>query len=163
IDQVIANRRLSVTAMYSHVIGLRMNVPLRVVTVLRDPTPAFDDTVASLLRQDDPSFTAAFLDDGSGGDPSERIPLTDVRFALERFDETMGARQGIETYVRDRCGGDDLVVVLPERFHLCDGTTLQRIRAAFDDPGCLLAYGQWRSASGVRGAAEPAPTEAVFR
>jgi hypothetical protein len=163
IDQVVANRRLSVAAMYPRNIGLRMNVPLRVVTVLRDPTPALDDMVASLLRQDDPSFTAAFLDDGSGGDPSERIPLADARFALERFDEPIGERQRIEAYVRDRCRGDDLVVVLPERFHLCDGTTLQRIRAVFDDPACLLAYGQWRSASGTRGRAEPAPTEAVFR
>jgi hypothetical protein len=40
---------------------------------------------------------------------------------------------------------------------------LQDIRAAFDDFGCLLAYGQWRSATGARGAAEPAPSEAAFR
>jgi FkbM family methyltransferase len=163
VAQVIENRRLGVDAMFPRKIGLRTHVPLRVVTALRDPTPALDDAVESLLRQEEASFAAVFLDDGSGTDASERIPSEDARFSLERFDRTIGERGRIEAWVRDRCAGDDLVVVLAEGWRLHDAGTLQRIRALFDDPNCVLAYGQWRAASGARGTAEPAPSEALFR
>jgi glycosyltransferase involved in cell wall biosynthesis len=162
VAQVIANRRLAVAALHPRRLGLRMNVPLRVLTVARDATPALDDVVHSLMQQEDAALTAVFLCDGAGLDASERLPADD-RFALVRFDRRIGGRQRIEAYVREHCGGDDLVVVLPEGFRLADGTTLQRMRAAFDDPGCLLAYGQWRTATGARGTAGPAPSEVAFR
>jgi glycosyltransferase involved in cell wall biosynthesis len=162
VAQVTANRRVAAAALHPRRLGLRMNVPMRLLTVVRDATPALDDAVDSLMRQEDPAFTAVFLCDGAGCDASERLPA-DARFELVRFDRRIGERQRIETYVRDRCDDDDLAVVLPEGFRLCDGTSLQGIRAAFDDFGCLLAYGQWRSATGARGTAEPAATEAAFR
>jgi glycosyltransferase involved in cell wall biosynthesis len=163
VAQVIENRRLGVAALFPRQIGLRMNVTLRIVTTFRYPTPALDDVVESLLRQEETSFAAAFLDDGSGTDASERIPSEDARISLVRFEQTIGERGRIEAYVRDRCGGEDLVVVLPKGSRLHDAKTLQRIRALFDDPGCRLAYGQWRTATGARGTAEPAPSEAAFR
>jgi glycosyltransferase involved in cell wall biosynthesis len=162
VAEIIASRRVAAAALHPGRLGLRMNVPMRLLTVVRDATPALDDAVDSLMHQEDTAFTAVFLCDGAGFDASERFPA-DARFALVRFDQRIGVRQRIEAYVRDHCGGDDLVVLLPEDFRLCDGTTLQRIRAAFDDFGCFLAYGQWRSATGARGTAEPAPSEAAFR
>jgi glycosyltransferase involved in cell wall biosynthesis len=163
VAQVIENRRLSVAAMFRRQIGLRVNVPLHVVTMLREATPALDDTVESLLRQDERSFAALFLDGGSASEAGERLPLEDARFALVRCDPALGERACVEAYVRERCGGDDLVVVLPEGWRLADPTTLLAVRAAFDEPACLLAYGQWRSATGARGAAEPAASEEEFR
>jgi glycosyltransferase involved in cell wall biosynthesis len=162
VARVIANRRVAAAGLHPRQLGLRMNVPMRLLTVVRDATPALDDLVDSLLRQEDAAFTAVFLCDDAGFDASERIPA-DARFALERFDQGIGERQRIAAHVRDHCGDDDLVVVLPEGFRLRDGATLQGIRAAFDDFGCVLAYGQWRSATGARGTAEPAPSEAAFR
>jgi len=162
VARVIANRRLAAAALHSPRLGLRMNVPMKLLTPVRSATPALDDAVDILSRQEDTAFTAVFLCDGAGFDVSERLPA-DARFALVQFDHGIGERERIEAYVRDHCGNDDLVVVLPEGFRLCDGATLLRIRATFDDFGCLLAYGQWRSATGARGAAEPAPSEAAFR
>jgi len=162
VAQVIANRRVAVAALHPRRLGLRMNVPMRVLTVVREATPALDDAVDSLTRQEDKAFTTVFLCDEAGSDASERLPA-DARFALVGFERRLGERQRVEAYVRDRCGDDDLVVVLPEGFRLRDGATLQDIRAAFDDFGCLLAYGQWRSATGARGTAAPAPDDAAFR
>jgi glycosyltransferase involved in cell wall biosynthesis len=163
VAQVIANRRLSVEALFPRVIGPRLFVPLHLVTVLHDPTPALDDTVASLLRQEEASFTAVLLDDGSAGDASGRIASRDARILFVPSDQRIGERARVEAYVRAHCDGNDLVVVLPEGWRLSDADTLKRIRAVFDYPDCLLAYGQWRTATGARGTAEPAPTDAAFR
>jgi len=92
VARVIENRRLSVAAMMPRRIGLRLNLPLRVVTVLRDPTPALDDAVESLLRQEDAAFDAIFLDQDSAIDASGRIPSEDARFARVRVDRALGER-----------------------------------------------------------------------
>jgi glycosyltransferase involved in cell wall biosynthesis len=168
VAQVIENRRVSVAALFPRQAG-----PLHVATVVRGADPAFDDTVDSLLRQQDRSFAAAFLHDRADPDrldadrldPSmgERLPSSDARVSLMAFGAEAGERQRIEAYVRARCSGDDLVVVLPQGTRLGGPGTLQQIRAAFDDPACVLTYGQWRTAAGKRGTAEPAPREAAFR
>jgi glycosyltransferase involved in cell wall biosynthesis len=161
VARVIANRRLAVVALHPRRFGLRMNVPMRLLIVVREATPALDDVVNSLMHQEDGAFAATFICDEAHCDACEQIPA-DARFTLARFDRLIGERARIEACVREHCGGNDLVVVLPEGRRLADGTALQRIRAAFDDPGCLLAYGQWRTATGARGTAEPAPGKEAF-
>src|SRR5262249_5990095 len=148
VAQVIANRRLSVEAMFPRQAGPPTSTPLHVVTAVRGATTALDDTVDSLLRQQDGAFVAALLDDASCADIGERLQPVDTRVALMSFAAATGERHRIETYVGERCAGGDLVVVLPEGARLADAGTLQRIRATFDDPACTLAYGQWRTAAG---------------
>ncbi len=163
VAQVIQNRRASVEAMFPRQAGSPNSALLHVVIVICGASPVFDDTVDSLLRQQDGSFAAALLYDALDPDAGERFPSADIHIALMPFGAETGERQRVEAYVRSRCAGGDLVVVLPEGTRLAAPETLQRIRATFDDPACMLAYGQWRTAAGKRGAAEPAPRDEAFR
>ena len=163
VAQVIQNRRSSVEAMFPRQAGPPANAPLHVLSVVRGVSTAIDDMVDSLLRQQDGSFAAAFLHDPSGAEIGERFPSADRRVSSMSFGAETGERHRIEAYVRARCAGGDLVIVVPQGSRLADPGTVQRIRATFDDPACMLAYGQWRTAAGKRGTAEPAAREAAFR
>ena len=163
VAQVISNRRSSVDAMFPRQSGAPTSAPLHVITVVRGASTALDDMVDSLLCQRDGSFAAAFLAEASSSDIGERFPSADTRVSLMTFGAETGERHRIDAYVCARCAGSDLVIVLPEGLRLADTGTLQRIRATFDDPACMLAYGQWRTAAGKRGTAEPTPRETAFR
>jgi glycosyltransferase involved in cell wall biosynthesis len=163
IDQVVVNRRFSVDALVP-----KSEEPprdpgrLRVVVAFRDAGPELDDCVDSLMQQDLAEWDAFFIDDGSARDPGGRIP-DDPRVTLVRHD----AAKGVEARIAEHLGGiaDPGVAVLPlsARDRLADAGALRRIRAAFADPGCLVAYGQFRTPAGSLGDAEPAAGEADFR
>ncbi len=149
--------------MFPRQAGSPTDALLHVVTVIRDAGPALDDMVDGVLRQQDVAFAATFLHDARDPEAGDRFPAADARIALMPFGTEIGERQRIEACARTRCAGDDLVVVLPQGMRLADADTLQRVRATFDDPACALAYGQWSTAAGKRGTAEPAPRDDAFR
>jgi hypothetical protein len=64
--------------------------------------------------------------------------------------------------VRDHFSSDEVVMLLPPQQRLADADSLKQVAAMFDDPGCELAYGQFRTASGELGDAEPAPDDQPF-
>jgi glycosyltransferase involved in cell wall biosynthesis len=162
IDQVIRNRRFSVDALFPKTESSQTDPRLRVLVPFHDPGPEFDDCVESLYRQEGDFFQVIFLDDGSGSDQAAKLPLGDPRFTLQRFDRTEGARNRIARHVRDDCGPEEIVVALLPGNRLADAETLKHVRELFQDGDCLLAYGQFRTASCDLGSAEPAPSEEVF-
>jgi glycosyltransferase involved in cell wall biosynthesis len=163
VDRVIANRRFSVDALVP-ASGAPPRDPgrLRVVVVFRDPGPELDDCVDSLLRQEPAEWEAVFVDDGSARDHSARLPTDDPRVTLVRHESARGAEARVAEQLR---GADPDLVVLPlsPADRLAGPAALARMRAAFADPGCLVAYGQFRTPAGHLGGAEPAAGEADFR
>lgn len=159
IDQVIRNRRFSVDYLHPKVDGTG-ETKLRVLVPLRDPGPELDDCVHSLLSQDFPA-PVVLLDFGSARDQSARIPAADARFSFVRGDET-DLIPCVAKYVCEQASFDEVVMVLPPQQRLAESDSLKQVAAMFDDPGCELAYAQFRSASGELGDAEPAADEQSF-
>ncbi len=163
IDQVIRNRRFSLDVLFPKVEDTgRPQPPLRVLVPFRDPGPELDDCVHSLLKQNCESFHAVFLDYGSAADHSSRIPTSDSRFSLVRYSEFAGWLPCVQKHVRAQVAGDEIVMVLLPQSRLSENESLKQVRTMFEDPGCLLAYGQFRSASGELGTAQPAPSDQAF-
>jgi glycosyltransferase involved in cell wall biosynthesis len=161
IAQVIRNRRFSVDALFPKKQGVPASGRLHVLMPCGAPGSEFDDGVDSLLRQDGVPFVAAVLHDASA-DLADRVSSADARVSFVPAAPADGALRRIETYVRRHCSPDDLVAVLAEGCRLDGADTLRRIKEMFDDADCLLAYGQFRTAAGALGAAEPAPSERAF-
>jgi glycosyltransferase involved in cell wall biosynthesis len=160
VAQVIRNRRFSVDALFPKQPGSPKGARLRVLMPCGVPGSEFDDAIDILLRQDGVPFEAAVLHDASA-DLTDRIPVGDGRVSLVGC-QAGGALQRVETYVRKHCDPDDLIVVVPEGCRFDSAETLRRINEMFDDVGCLLAYGQFRTADGALGSSEPAPSESAF-
>jgi glycosyltransferase involved in cell wall biosynthesis len=159
IDQVIRNRRFSLDYLFPRV-EASGETKLRVLVPLRDPGPELDDCVHSFFNQNLQS-PVVFLDYGSASDQSSRIPASDSRFSFVCVNET-DLLSGVAKYVRDHFSSDEVVMLLPPQQRLADADSLKQVAAMFDDPGCELAYGQFRTASGELGDAEPAPDDQPF-
>jgi glycosyltransferase involved in cell wall biosynthesis len=159
IDQVIRNRRFSLDYLFPRV-EASGETKLRVLVPLRDPGPELDDCVHSFFNQNLQS-PVVFLDYGSASDQSSRIPASDSRFSFVCVNET-DLLSGVAKYVRDHFSSDEVVMLLPPQQRLADADSLKQVAAMFDDPGCELAYGQFRTASGELGDAEPAPDDQSF-
>jgi glycosyltransferase involved in cell wall biosynthesis len=162
VDQVIRNRRFSVDALVPRSEGAPVAPPLCVLVPFRDPGPELDDCIESLRRQEFSRFRVVFLDDGSVSDCAARLPLDDARFSLTRFHRPQGIRGRVDEYVRGHCDAEEVVVLLTSNHRLADAEVLKNIREPFQDSGCLVAYGQFRTATGELGSASPAPDEAAF-
>jgi len=157
IDQVIRNRRFSVDVLHPKPPAPELVSRWRVVVPFRDAGPELDDTVESLRLQQGAEFEAVFLDRGS----NVSLPLEDPRFscvACVADDD----RASVEWYVRTCCDPGDTILVLPSGDRLAEPQTLKQITAFVQETGCMLAYGQYRTANGQIGLAEPAPAEPAF-
>jgi glycosyltransferase involved in cell wall biosynthesis len=163
VDWIISNRRFSVDALVPAGASARDPGRLRVVVAFRDPGPELDDCVESLLRQDLAEWEAWFIDDGSARDVAGRLPLDDFRMTMVRHDRARGVEVRIQEHLRAGVAPDLIVLPLSASDRLADAGALGRIRAAFGDPGCQVAYGQFRAPSGHLGDAEPAAGEEDFR
>ncbi|HKS24767.1 MAG TPA: glycosyltransferase, partial [Thermoanaerobaculia bacterium] len=162
VDLVIRNRRYSVDALAPKSELTVEPGPLRLVVVVRDPGPELDDCIDSLLQQDFAEWRALFVDDGSAGDLRSRLPLDDPRISFVRHDAARGAEACLDDAVREEEAGDAVVLPLSAPERLADRTALSQLRAAFADPGCVLAYGQFRTPGGALGNAEPASGQDDF-
>jgi glycosyltransferase involved in cell wall biosynthesis len=163
IEKVITNRRFSLNALFPPPNNAVAEPgPLQLCVPFRDPGAEMDDLIDSLLRQEFPLFQAFFIDDGSSDDHSRRIPLDDPRFSLVRRDAPQGWEACVEQFVSQRCRSAYIVFALSIDDRLADHNALNYARAAFQDPACMLLYGQHRLPSGALGDAEPAANEAIF-
>jgi glycosyltransferase involved in cell wall biosynthesis len=142
IEQVIRNRRFSVDALMPKS-GVSVEPgPVRVIVPLTNGGPELDDCIDSLLGQDDPKWEAILIGDGSQ-DVRARIPADDrITFAPAA-----------------PAGGIVWRISPADRL---DPAAIRTLRAAFADPECRLAYGQFREASGRLGDAEPPSSEDDF-
>lgn len=151
VDQIVRNRRFSVDVVAPVKPGEPAGGPLHVLVPLERDEPAIDDLVESLGRQSGCRFRVAFF-----GAEAERLrgrlALEDGRFALV----------GSAADWLAAAAAHDPVLVLPPGRIPAEDDRLARIRAMFDDPACLLAYGQQRRADGGLGRAQPAADEADF-
>jgi glycosyltransferase involved in cell wall biosynthesis len=155
VDQVVRNRRFSVDALFPRPAEARAAGPVHVVVRFRDPGPELDDCVESLVRQSGDGFRVVLLDEGSE-EQRARVP---ARF---RYVRTEDGDSALARYLSEEAAPDDAVFVVGASHALAGGGVLAEIRSLFDDPACMLAYGQFRSAEGEMGDAEPASSEAEF-
>jgi glycosyltransferase involved in cell wall biosynthesis len=163
VEQVIRNRRFSVDVLQ----GPKAEAPLPaapaalIVVPFTDPGPELDDCIDSLLQQEPADWQAIFIDNGSAADQKPRLPLDDPRVTFVRHD----VPRPIGSCLAEALGEaapDSVVLLLSPSDQLAEPGTLAQIAAAFADPGCLLAYGQYRTAAGQLGQAEPASSSADF-
>src|SRR5262249_13990002 len=161
IDQVIRNRWFSLNFLFPKVESPSSPVSLQVLVPFRDPGPELDDCVHSLRNQHFESFQVVFLDCGSAADQSSRVPAPESRFSFVRA-PGVGFLSAVANYVHDHVSPDEVVMVLPPQNQLAEIDSLKHVATMFEDPDCALAYGQFRSASGELGSAEPAPDERSF-
>jgi glycosyltransferase involved in cell wall biosynthesis len=153
IEQVTRNRRFSLDALAGTAQRPPTAGPLHIIVDVGRGEAALDDCVDSLGRQLGARFRVAFT--GAAATAiTDRLALEDGRFAL--------APEGAAAYV-GKLAASAPVLLLPPKLRLAAPNALERIRAAFDDPACQLAYGQHRRADGRLGAATPAPDAAAFR
>jgi glycosyltransferase involved in cell wall biosynthesis len=162
VDQIIRNRRYSVDALTPPGGGPPAEVRLRVVVVFRDPGPELDDCIDSLLQQGLADWEALLIDDGSAADQRARMPLDDPRVTFVRHAVPAGAGARLAEQLGALDAGTVILPLSPSD-RLAGRDALQRLHAAFADPACLLAYGQFRTPSGKLGDAEPAAGEDDFR
>jgi glycosyltransferase involved in cell wall biosynthesis len=167
VEQVIRNRRFSVDVLQGpraegQGLGEQGPAPSTLVVVpFTDPGPELDDCIDSLLRQEPAEWRAVFIDNGSATDQKPRLPLDDPRVTFVRHE----APRPIESCLAEVLGDaapDSAVLLLSPSDQLAEPGTLAQIAAAFSDLGCLLAYGQYRTAAGQLGHAEPASSSADF-
>ena len=159
IEHVISNRRFSLDARAPKPAVRAEPVPVEAIVVYRDPGPQLDDLVESLLRSDAADFRVTFVDDASRADHAGRLPLDDPRCRLVTYREPAG----FERAVREQIPADEAIVVaLTPAGRLAGPNVLAVVADAFGDPGCVLAYGQFRRANGALGDAEPAASARAF-
>ena len=161
IEQVVRNRRFSLSALFPKAEATGGRPSLRVVVPFRDAGPELDDCIDSLRRQECDDFRAVFLDYGSESDHSARAPAGDARLSFSRV-EAEGWRAAVERHVREEAAPEEVVLMLMPGSRLADAAALKHVLAEFEDAGCELAYGQFRLAAGGLGTAEPAPSEWAF-
>lgn len=158
--QVVRNRRFSLDALHPSRPGAAVG-RLRVLLPVRDPGAELDEALDLLLRQEDADFEAVVVDAGPREVPAARIP-PDPRLRRARAGAEESVDAAVDAFIRDECGGDDVVLLLPPGQRLADRGALGRLRAAFGDAGCRLLYAPRVLADGRPSAAEPAPDEARF-
>ena len=161
-EQVIRNRRFSVNALSPLRPGLGRAPKLHVYLPFRAPDPAFDDCIESLLRQQCEPFSVTVADGDCNPDVRSRIPAGDGRFSLVAGVASANWLRWVAERVRSDVPPQDVIVILPPETRLADHEALKRLQTVFCDPDCLLAYAQYRLASGDIGHAEPAPSDVFF-
>lgn len=154
-SQVTRNRRFSLDAIARH--GPVLTAPaMAVVVALTESGPALDDCVEGLVAQRCEGLRVVFALCGEDVDRS-RLALEDPRFEAR----TAGVDEVLAS-LRGELEEPDLVLVVDPRDRLGDPATLELLRTAFIDGGCMLAYGQHRDGDGHLGDAEPAPNASTF-
>lgn len=138
--------------------------PDRVVVCVpfRDPDARFDDLVESVLLQEGVDVIAVFIDDGSLGDHTARIPLDRPGFRLVRNAVALGFQESVDAHLAACLKPGDAVVVLPPTVRLASRTVLGHVRAQFGRVDARALYGQHRRPDGTLGTAEPATGEGDF-
>lgn len=162
VEQVVRNRRFSLDSLWPQRHNLGHPPKLHVYVPFRDPGPEFDDCIEGLRRQECEPLTVTLIDEGSHADHTARVPTDDQRFSLVSGAGPENRLIRIAERTRDYHRPEDVIVILLPQDRLADHQALKRLQTVFQDPECLLAYGQYRLASGETGCAEPAPSETVF-
>lgn len=155
---VVRNRRYSLDARHPRERESAVG-RLRVVVPALDAGPELEETVESLLAQDDPDFEVLLVQRGDGAGADRPLP-DDPR--LLRVAEATPAASGtlpVEAAV-ERCAPEDVVVALPPGHALTGPETLAAVRSAFGDAGCELLHAPHRRADGRLGVAVPAASAA---
>jgi glycosyltransferase involved in cell wall biosynthesis len=162
VEQVIRNRRFSLDSLWPQRHSFALPPKLHVYVAFCDPGPELDDCIEGLRRQECESLTVTLIDEDSHADHTARVPTDDQRFSLVSSGGPANRLSWIAEMARDYHDPENVFVMLLPTDRLADHQALKRIQAVFHDPDCLLAYGQYRLASGESGCAEPAPSEAIF-
>lgn len=158
--QALKNRRYSLDALYrsGSAAALPRRRELHVVVPFRNPGTAFDNCIASLLRQRGPACTLHFVDLGSSDGSAGQVPLDDPRARLERAPSAAAARRAVAA----SCAPDDVVLQLDGGDWLAHDDALATLAALYDAHGCDALIAQYRDADGALGRALPWPDAAAL-
>jgi glycosyltransferase involved in cell wall biosynthesis len=161
-DRARAIRKSSVEARQRPGVPQPSPAVVRVCLPFRDPGPAFDDCIESLLLQSTSAFNIVLIDDGSRLDYRDRLPVAHALSQLVRNETPIGFDACVERLIADQFGPDDVVIVLIGTRGFATPRAIEQIVTWFADGECQLLYGQHRLASGRPGDAIPASSEAEF-
>jgi glycosyltransferase involved in cell wall biosynthesis len=160
VDQVTKNRRFSLDALFpppapADAAQPPDAPPLHVCVALPCFATQLDDTIESLVRQEDRAFSARLF---GNADAPVRLPPD------PRFTHNGGVGDAGRAILDYAAGLPDgaIVLMLPPGQKLAGGDALARWLTPFRDPGCSLVHGQYRHADGKLGTATPAADAADF-
>jgi glycosyltransferase involved in cell wall biosynthesis len=164
IEQVLANRKFSMDALYPKVANpSRLNNRIKVCVHFHNPGPHLDNCIESLLGQDYQSFELIFIDDGSAGNYAEKIPLEDERVTLIRNQTQQGWAACLNEYLTRHGEPSDIIFPLDGANWLAGKETLTLVNDFFNDYECAVMYGQYRYSSGHLGLTMPLSGPAALK
>lgn len=160
--QALRNRRWSLEALHRPAAPAAPLPPRRfhVLVPFRNPGSAFDNCIATLLRQAGPAVSMTFVDLGSDDGSRRQVPLEDPRVALEG---PAGLAEARHRVIVERCRPDDVVVQLDGADWLAHDAALATLQALYDAHRCELLVAQYRDSDGTHGRNLPLPDEAALR
>jgi hypothetical protein len=114
-----------------------------------------------MLLQASAGFEVTLIDDGSVADHVDRLP---VEFAARtiRHAQPLGFVACVDQFIAEHCKDDDIVVVLAQTRGFSGAEIAARVLNSFQQQGCELLYGQYRTESGRHGRAVPACSAIEF-
>jgi len=155
VDQVIRNRRFSLDLHYKqnrreqpHTSSLYVFVP-----ITDNPSLELDDCLDSLLSQQSDPFQVVILSPRVDSALKERVTLSE-NFSLVQ-QSSPDVWQSIRHYLSTTDSPCEIAMLLQPTSRLDTSGTITSMRTLFSDANCAFAYGQFRTASGSLGTAEP--------
>lgn len=158
-------RRLSLADLYPPPAGpppARAN-RLVVLVPFHNPGPFLQDCVASVRAQDYDRYQVFYLDDASDDGCDRFLPPAGPHIRRLRTTRRRGLACNTHRLVREHTEADDIVVCLDGDDRLARPDALARINDFYNRHDCWVMYGQFRTASGQPGFAEPFASPAHFR
>ncbi|HEY0686558.1 MAG TPA: glycosyltransferase [Steroidobacter sp.] len=163
VQRVLTNRRFSLAARFPCPPAARRDQPVRVVVIQSRAGSEVDTCLDSLMRQRIEPFEIALVRNGGFADPeTDAFISKHERIRLVSNDRSFDFETCLARVVEEHCLAEEIVIALRAYDRLPHPETLSRWCAAFDDPNCDLAYGQFLWPSGRLGDAEPACDQADF-
>ena len=163
VQRVLKNRRYSLDARFPLPPAARRDQPVHVVVIQSRAGSEVDSCLDSLMRQRMEPFEITLVRSAMVDDPETDAFISNHgRIRLVRSDPSLDFETRLAQVVEERCRNDEIVIALRAYDRLPTPQTLIRWCAAFDDPDCELAYGQFLWPSGRLGDAEPAWDQTDF-
>lgn len=153
-EQVMLNRQqCAAKAAEDYARSGEFRPTLTVFALYRDDGPNLDNGIDQLLRQTCVPLQIIFVDLGAGGDESAKIPLDLPNVSLVKLTEIGTQAGSFLEFVADKCGENDIVLILDGHDWLASDDILAQLQQYFADPNCLVTYGQFQYADGQAGLA----------
>jgi glycosyltransferase involved in cell wall biosynthesis len=162
VEQVIRNRRFSVDALSCSGHTLRESESMHLFVNSSGDRLSLDDCIESLGQQRDAKFAVTVLINEPEPTSRSHTPLPRTGLPVKFVATSEHPLVWVARWASGEMEPDDLVILLPPGTRLGGPEATARLHSLFRDPMCWLAYGQYRTASGRLGCAEPAPSEARF-